>query len=560
MKKYIALALLLVSYAHAQVSIQGSNVQIGGSAGGTITGTVLTAPPGSQTVTNMAGTTTGFNSANNVLWADGFPGADICAKINAAQASVAGTSGAPIPSVLIVTSPGQHYAATNQCVIANDNTFPYIHKVMLDFQGSTFIWNGASGTAPILVLGENSQSPLDTGWIKGSGYAGSTTQTFTTSVAVPALISNSGRPGFGIIGMSFNGNNLATACYSMINTTATGGIGFNEESYVALNNFDGCLDGIALHRGSGGSDSMDYSWFIENHFQLENANNGLHEYADEGFGTLDLQGIRFTSSTNAAGGTGPASTVRVDSGSNNQSWTVDMAGENTSGNGFYDFNGANDSISGLIHSRGSLGLVNGANFTTTTAVIPGKGGTACIQCSQASGEVAPLGRSYLGSLWYLRGGQNVWFYGADEGSAPEQQGVTTFSLLDCLTSGGNPSVLDAAVHCQSNMYWEPNGGPVYFGLGHGESGTGAIVAPAASNQFGNAHLATDAFAVTPSVAVGGPVPEYGIKWDGTGYTEYTYNGPLTTTVAGGATGTAFTGTCPPTTTITVVNGRITGCS
>lgn len=575
--------LLLPFCAHAQVNIQGTNVQIGGSAGGTITGTVLTSPPGDQNVTNPSGTTTGLNSINNVLWVDGFTGADFCVKFNAALASVAGSSGSPTPSVTLTASPRAKYAVTNQCVVPNDTTFPYIHQVIVKGNGAAFTWNGASGTPPFLLLGSNDTRALGTGWIEGFSL-------ITTTVAVPALISNSGRPAFGIINNGFNGNSgMATACYSLTNTTATGGVGYDEQSFVSLNGFDNCPDGIGLHIGSGGTNSMDYSWFIQNHFQLQNANVGFHVHGDEGFGGFSLQGVHFSSNTNTAGGTGPAATIKVDSGSTMLSTIFEgMAGEDTGGNGFYDILGFM-SGDGAVNTRASLGIApsnpivyttnNNTAVSNTSQTVYGKNGTPIVQSILHENEGPPLGRANLLSKIQQTGGQFWKMYGANEGTAAEQVGNTQFKLMKCPTVTGNPDVFDPTLNCVPGLYWAPNGyggpgGVVYSGTGWGEEGGTIATSPQPFLPLGTfmptgeinwvGHSFVAASQTTNSSTQANAVQEVGFNCgsDGT-CAEFTYaNTPLklVSEIPSGSatTGTALTGTTSigGGGSISTVNGRL----
>lgn len=91
-------------------------------------------------------------SVNNVLQADQFAGADVGAKINAAFASQAGTSGSPTWASTIKLAPNGNYSFATTIVIPNSTTAPYIQAPNLDCQGAILQYTG-SGEA-VSVLGE----------------------------------------------------------------------------------------------------------------------------------------------------------------------------------------------------------------------------------------------------------------------------------------------------------------------------------------------------------------------------------------------------------------------
>jgi hypothetical protein len=366
----------------------------------------------------------------------------------------------------------------------------------------------------------------------------------------------------------------------MINTSTDGGPGYQEDWSFENNGWGGCTDGLAFHVGVGGTDSFDYGWLIGNHWQLAAGQSGLHIYGDEGHGIINEQGLHVSGNTNTAGGGSKSNTILVDSGSSISSSYVDLAGEDTGGNGFYDVNGKTYSLTGSIHSRASSGLINGASIGSPMAVNMGKGMVNEIASSDTVDEVGPYGRSQLLSHIHQNSGQFWRFYGAN-GTSPEEWGTSAFKLLNCATSSTHPSAFDPAVLCKPALYWAPalynqisSSAPVsalFAGAGWGEEGTGAVQNAVPKSIYGSPDIAAHIFGVVqPIVNTTANAREYEIGDLNNAKRLYeamqndnlhVINKSSTGTVT---EGDAFTGACSyaagSAVTFHIVNGRIVSCN
>lgn len=530
------------SFASGSVTINSGNC-----SGGSPSGAILSSPGAGQTVTQPTGTTLAVNSLNKQAFADQFAGADIGAKINAAYASMAGTSSGAgaAASALVNLSPGQIYLFGTTIVIPNQAVFPYIYKPMLDCHGSHLRWNGASGSSMILVLGENARDPFSTLDFRNCVIDAG-------GISMPSLVQIRGRLGFGFANNIFEGSGTTTACVSLLNTNDSGGPGYTEGWAFESNGWNGCTEDIAMHRGAGGTDSMDYGWLLVNHWQLGGGQIGLHIYGDEGFGPLNVQGGHISGTTNTAGGGSPAKTVLIDSGSVMLSAYVDLGGEDTGGNGFYDVYGAS-SMTGSIHSRGSLGITSGSVLSPALAIYPGKSGSVT-SGSMWRTENAPAGIQEVQSV-IAANGQYFDFWGAAYGT----EGFTHFQLHNCLTGPGDKNVFSPTVRCTSPMYWNA-GYPVLSGVGWGEIGSGALTYARPSGPYGSPDWAFHGVEVVAPAT--GTASSYGVtgQTDGT-IVEWANSAALKVAIPGSVSPTnTFTGSCSAGASSTVVNGRVTSCA
>jgi hypothetical protein len=497
-------------------------------------------------------------SINGRLFADGFPGADEGARINAALSS----AGSSVSSVVIDLKPGLVYPISTILQIASRPAWPTI-----DCHGSTLQATPAlSGRAMAVVAGQNAQQPGETGGPFINCRFDS------NGVKLDSLVQVNGRLGVLWEHNFFEGKGTTAACVKMVNTNTAGGPGYTEGWGFIWNGFSGCTDDIALHRGAGGADSFDYGWIYGTHFQLAGGQHGIHVFGDEGHGAITLQGLSGAVNVNTAGGPGEVDTLLIDNGSTVASSSLGSHGENTGGNTWYDVRGVASVNCEGINTRASSGLI-GAQCTMSNAVIPDKMGNPRPQTATFTSESGPLGRAQIRSEFDILGGQQLKFYGGDEGGAREQQGITQFKLLRSMTSGSHTEVKDRAVLSSGNLCWEPNGNGVMFGGNWCDEGTPARnTAPQPTGQYGAPDIAAHNLEIISPRTVPSSLP-YALGWKTpteSPVVEYSTRPFTESDLSSGApiTGTPFTGACTYSTaagaaltvTFHVINGRIVSCN
>lgn len=317
MKKLIWF-LLLPFCAHAQVNIQGSNVQIGGSAGGTVTGTVLTAPPGAQSIVQPAGTTTFDNSLNNVLNVIVPTGQDVAPAIDLAFISLGGTSGAAAQGYLVQLPPAQNGTITvnSTITVPNSLTAPYVLNPTIDCMGGTLTGGSGLGSNPMFMLTpENAlASANSTGEIRNC--------TLSRDTAGP-IIYNATRLGFKLTNVRLSGGSIGYQGVDMVQPTWGG---YQEQSLFQNVSINGCSQyGIDLENTTG-TGSFLYSNWENIKFDLDSGCSvGFHIGAN-GAG---IQGGHFKFKVNTGGGSTPIYVFKNDG--NVLSSQYDLAGENTGG-------------------------------------------------------------------------------------------------------------------------------------------------------------------------------------------------------------------------------------
>lgn len=253
-------------------------------------------------------------SVNAVLYADSFPGSDICAKINAATASVAGIGSTPAPSVLVNLSPGKTYTVSTQCVVPNSTSFPFILNPTIDCNGSTITGDSGLGANPMFMLTpENALSSANwTGEIRNC--------TLMRDTAGP-IIYNATRLGFKLTNVRLSGGTIGYYGLNLVQPTWGG---YQEESLFQNVSISGCSQyGIDLEKSTG-TDSFLYSNWENIKFDLDaGCAVGFHLGAN-----ASIQGGHFKFKVNVNGG---SSVYVLKNDGTILSSQYDLAGENTGG-------------------------------------------------------------------------------------------------------------------------------------------------------------------------------------------------------------------------------------
>ncbi|SEB40546.1 hypothetical protein SAMN05443244_0316 [Terriglobus roseus] len=199
------------------------------------------------------------------MYADSFDGADICAKIANAFASVAGTASAPAASARVVLSPNQSYTCSNPLVVPNGYSAPYIYAPELDGMNSTITYTG-SDPEGVKVLARNG-GPNGSGEIVhlalNMATAGSSirweSSTFFTWMDVQ---------------LRFNGSTRGLDMVN-VNAPAFGGGGYFERNRIYLTDIGGTADTVAVTRRQDPSLAGGGSFFYNDY--------NFRHVSDEGF-------------------------------------------------------------------------------------------------------------------------------------------------------------------------------------------------------------------------------------------------------------------------------------
>jgi hypothetical protein len=286
-------------------------------------------------VTTLTTVTTYANNVwslavNGVLYADQQTGADEAAKIDAAFAFQAGTSGNPVASVEVDLNPNQNYTVSaTTLVIPNSTVFPYIIRPVLDCKGSTITFTGHSftggSTDAVTVLSENN---LLSGEIRNCYFV------FSDTAATFHLYS---RPFFKITHNVFG---LGTTGITWENNTAAGSPGYSEELVWDSDDFGVPANSaaITLVNDPSAAGSFFYNFFRNIHFDLNGSNSiGFNLTAPSGSPTPEGVGM-FGESMDLhvnTGGTGDSIFYLGTSSSVIRS-QINITGENDGGTPLYD--------------------------------------------------------------------------------------------------------------------------------------------------------------------------------------------------------------------------------
>lgn len=351
MKKLFLLALF-APLLHAQVSVQGTAIQIGSKQGPAgATGCVV-----GETCTDALNP----KSLGGVLYAELFPGSDIGAKINAAFEACGGTLSLPLQSCIVNLPPGKNYAFSTTIHIPNILSHGYVQSPQLQLNGSFLGYTGT--TDAVIVHGENANAPASTGGIYNGVIAG------TSNLTGLNIIHSLGRLGFVLDGLNILGGEN---CILLENTNTDGGPGYHEENTYTNFQTGSCPHHVNSIIGTGGTNSFEYNFFDNWHLQMA-GQNVVEECGICALSGEDWQGLYMNAKVN----TSSPVTVRVSliraTGSFMARGTVVLHGENTGGAtttfGLYASGG------GVIHYDGSASITGFTPFgddggNTTTAVL-----------------------------------------------------------------------------------------------------------------------------------------------------------------------------------------------
>ena len=406
-------------------------------------------------------------SVNGTKFADSFAGADVQAKVAAAFAASAGTSGSPAESALVNLAPGTHYVYSSPIEIPNQTSPPYIIRPILDCNGSTLTYTGSGAQPAILVRGENVDNSASSGELRNC--------TVLRADATGPVMQENDRMGWHMTNMMLQGGQDS---YVVNLTTTDGGPGYREEGL-----FDNVAyvyparDAIRVVNGSGGNGGFQYNYGRKLRFEFQNDGHAQIHFV----GSINALNGDWQTTVNT-GGDGTTYFLQADAGSVVLSTKIEFNGEATSGamlfkiggGGIvdlncldlsrtplaYDFNGAcHTNLMKAGSGSGIYGQISG--FTTRTAEPNFENGDRATRTTDD------------GTNWIR------WH--------PNKDGVEGLTgsehIVSCLTSASHPEVVDSTT-CVSQEYHRGNGG-FGFGAGYGPTGIQPSMKLETSEDYGS---------------------------------------------------------------------------
>ena len=338
-----------------------NNTFFGNFSGGTANPSYYTLVAGSNITITPSGSTVNIAApGNGVLIADRFPGSTVDARIAAAFASVAGTSGSPTVSAEVDLTPGQTYTIPSSIIVPGNTVAPFIDYVVLDCKGSTI--NVSSGSViPIIVNPEEGSGPWNSGALRNCKINGA-----ASDGTEPVVQANS-RLGFLYENLSLFGG---SSCLDFENTTNQGGVGFTEQTSIHGLTTLGCSSHVMLHDGTGATGSFEHNWWNGGWHCVVGPNEKCFDAGQAGTTPFDTQDTRVDVNVNSInGGSGStAYVVWVDNGNNVFRGIWHIGGENTSS--FTNLYSAYiNSASSTFYNEGSS-LVTSASGVGFAANVP----------------------------------------------------------------------------------------------------------------------------------------------------------------------------------------------